>query len=185
MIAVVNGYPKHVLDMVGFALDFVVEVHIAVDDFDGLAGFSDESFDEILFRIGRIFEYDDIPGLRFGEKIEIFQDQDTVAVADPSFIIGVKSSAAEGANREFTMIDRLRAVLLRADRDRVRGQRAFAVAIAQVERVSAGGAGESEMCSAEGVGHAAGGDDEGFDGKGAEDKGQDEGDNEGFEGFLE
>jgi hypothetical protein len=51
--------------------------------------------------------------------------------------------------------------------------------------VSAGGAGEVEMSAAQGIGHAAGGDDEGFDHKGPEDKGQDEGDDQGFDGFLE
>ena len=138
-----------------------------------------------MLGIDRIFEYDDIPGLRFGEEIEIFEDEDTVAVADACFIIGVKACATERANRVITMVNRLRAVWLRTDRLRSGWYAAFAVAIAQIERVAAGGTGESEMGAAEGVGHAAGGDDEGFDGKGAEDKGQDEGDNEGFEGFLE
>ena len=172
--------------MVGFALYFMVEVHVAVDEFDGLAGFADESFDEILGGIGRVFEDDDIPGLRFGEEIEIFKDQDTVAVADAGYVIGIKPGAAEGANREVAVVDRLSAVLLRGDRLGGGRDRAFAAAPpSQVEGVSAGGAGESEMGAAQGVGHTAGGDDECFDGKGAKDKGQDEGDDKGFEGFLE
>ena len=99
----VDGYPEYVLDMFGFALDLVVDEDISVDDFDGFAGSSDQSFDEILFRFGRIFKHDDVPGLGFGEEIEIFQDQDTVAVADARFMIRVKSSATEGANREIAL----------------------------------------------------------------------------------
>ena len=56
---------------------------------------------------------------------------------------------------------------------------------ADVVLVRTGGAGESEMGAAESVGHAAGGDDEGFDDECAEDKGQDEGQNQRFDGFLE
>ena len=138
-----------------------------------------------MFGVAGIFKNDDVPGLGFGEEIEIFQDQDSVAVADARFIFVVESGATERANREFAMINRLGAIGCVGDRDRVGWNAAFAVAIAQVERVSASGAGESEMGAAQGVGHAAGGDDEGFDGKSAEDKRQDEGDDERFEGFLE
>jgi len=41
------------------------------------------------------------------------------------------------------------------------------------------------MGAAQGIGHAAGGDDEGFDHKGPEDKGQDKGNDQGFDGFFE
>jgi len=56
----------------GFTLDFIVDVDVAVDDFDFFSGTSDEAFDEVFFGQGGVFEDDDVPGFWFGELIEIF-----------------------------------------------------------------------------------------------------------------
>ena len=73
--------------MFGFSLDFSVDINIAVLNLHGFARPADEAFDIVFFGIGGIFEYDHIPAFRFGKLIEVFENQNPIAIADPMFVI--------------------------------------------------------------------------------------------------
>ena len=57
---------------------------IAVDDFDSFAGEADEPFDVIVLGPHRFLEDDDIEAGGFEEGVDVFEDEDAVAVVRPS-----------------------------------------------------------------------------------------------------
>ncbi len=192
-IVVIHFDPECILDMIGFGLDEIVDVDVPVDNFDFVPRAADEAFDIIFDGIGGIFEDDHIPDFGIDELVDIFHDQDAVSAAGLEFDFGIGLVVADRAGRADAGTDPVG-----GDIDGIGRNGAFVKALlagagdevifgieAEMVFVSAGGAGEVEMSPAQGIGHAAGGDDEGFDHKGPEDKGQDKGDDQGFDGFLE
>ena len=67
IIVVIDAHPHFILHFVGLSLQDIVDVNIAVDDFNGFAWFADESFDVICAGFGRAFKNDYVPSLRLDE----------------------------------------------------------------------------------------------------------------------
>ena len=82
MVIVENGNPQAFLDVGWLGLDLTVDVDVPIDDFDGITGAADESFDEIYPGFGGVFEDDDVPDLWIDKLVDVFQDHNTVPVAD-------------------------------------------------------------------------------------------------------
>jgi len=192
VIVVKGGDPEGVLNMRWFSLDDVVYINVAVDDFDGITWGADESFDIIFRRIGGIFKDYHIPDFWFDKLINIFQDEDAVAVTDPVGIVIDRNAAKGTGGMIISLAKTIGSGFERVGRDitfRIGGT-GSGIDIAfgsEAEVVTAGAfrASEREMGSPKGVGHTAGGDDKGFDDKGTKDKSEHKSHYQRFSGFSE
>ena len=64
--------PERFLDMIGFLLNLIIDIHIAVDDFYCFVGFADQPFDKVFAWVFRVLENHNVPSGRFDELINLF-----------------------------------------------------------------------------------------------------------------
>jgi hypothetical protein len=72
VVIIIDTHPQLPLHAGGLSLNLLVNVNVAVYDFDRLMGQRNKPLDIILPRIGGVFENDDIPSLRRKKRIKTF-----------------------------------------------------------------------------------------------------------------